>query len=133
MTACLLVSVTSIMCLDMDTARDRVLAYYRAVDSGDNEALLAMFHPDAVYHRGGYPAIEGAKALRDFYENVRIIAEGEHTLDSVIAEGNQAAVRGSFTGISKDGESLSAEWADFFLLEGGLIKERFTYFFSAGV
>lgn len=110
-----------------------MLAYYKAVDSGNNEALLAMFHPDAVYHRGGYPPIEGAKALRDFYENVRIIAEGRHRLDSVIVAEDQVAVRGSFAGISRDGQSLSAEWADFFVLEGGLIKERFTYFFSGGV
>ncbi|MBW8485694.1 nuclear transport factor 2 family protein [Actinomadura parmotrematis] len=117
----------------MATPREIVLAYYDAVDAGDNEALLAMFHPEAVYRRGGYPPIEGAAALRHFYENVRIIAKGEHAVDSAVWQGEHVAARGTFRGLSRDDEDLSAEWADFFTFEDGLIRHRTTYFFAPGV
>ncbi|MQY09329.1 nuclear transport factor 2 family protein [Actinomadura macrotermitis] len=117
----------------MATPREIVLAYYDAVDAGDNEALLAMFHPKAVYRRGGYPPIEGADQLRHFYENVRIIAHGSHTVHSAVWQDEHVAARGSFTGVSRDDKDLSAEWADFFVFEDGLIQERTTYFFAPGV
>lgn len=113
--------------------RDIVLAYYDAVDSGDTERLLSLFHPAAEYRRGGYPAIRGASELRHFYEEVRIIKAGKHVVHSAVAQDNEVGVRGSFTGISRDDRDLSVEWADFFTFEGGLIRYRFTYFMSPGV
>lgn len=117
----------------MSTPRELALAYYEAVDSGDTHRVLSMFRPDAVYRRGGYAPIEGAAELRDFYDNVRIIDSGEHTVHSVICEGSRAAVRGRFDGVSRGGEQLAVEWADFFDYDGDLIRERTTYFFTAGV
>lgn len=117
----------------MASPRELALSYYTAVDAGDHERLLSMFHPEAVYRRGGYPPIEGAAALRDFYENVRVIDHGRHTVDSVICEGSHAAVRGRFDGVSRDGADLAVEWADFFEFDGDLIRDRTTYFFTAGV
>lgn len=117
----------------MADPRDIALAYYAAVDDGDVDGLLAMFHPDAVYLRGGYPPIEGARALRDFYENVRVIDHGKHTVETVVCEGDAVAVRGRFDGASREGADLAIGWADFFDFDGDLIRERTTYFLTAGV
>jgi ketosteroid isomerase-like protein len=113
--------------------RDIAFAYYDAVDDGDNERLLAMFHPDVVYRRGGYPVIKGSEALRDFYENVRIIEHGKHHVDSIICDHEEVAVRGRFTGTARDGRPLDIGWADFMTFHGGLIRERVTYFLTPGV
>ncbi|MFI6597632.1 nuclear transport factor 2 family protein [Nonomuraea sp. NPDC050536] len=113
--------------------RDIALAYYDAVDAGDNKRLLAMFHPDVVYRRGGYPAIKGSEALRDFYENVRIIEHGKHHIDTIVCDHGEVAVRGRFTGTARDGRALSIGWADFMTFDRGLIRERVTYFFAPGV
>ncbi|WP_214319388.1 nuclear transport factor 2 family protein [Nonomuraea sediminis] len=115
------------------TERELALAYYEAVDAADHDRLLSMFHPRVIYRRGGYPPIEGVDALRDFYENVRMIERGTHALDAIVCEADQVAVRGGFTGVSRDGRALSAEWADFLTFDHGLIRDRVTYFLAPGV
>lgn len=113
--------------------RELVQAYYAAVDAGDLERLLAMFHPAVEYHRGGYPPIRGAHELRHFYQEVRVIASGRHRVDAVLVDGDRAAVRGSFAGTGRDGRELAVQWADFFTLVDGLIHRRYTYFLAPGV
>ncbi|MER6948372.1 nuclear transport factor 2 family protein [Nonomuraea sp. NPDC000554] len=115
------------------TKRDLALAYYEAVDAGDNDRLLSMFHPRVIYRRGGYAPIEGAAELRHFYENVRIIEHGRHMVDALVCEGDEVAVRGRFAGVSRDGRTLSAEWADFLSFDRDLIRRRVTYFLAPGV
>ncbi|NUR91255.1 MAG: SnoaL-like domain-containing protein [Nonomuraea sp.] len=115
------------------TERELALAYYAAVDAADTDLLLSMFHPRVIYRRGGYPPIEGADALRDFYENVRVIERGRHTVDAIVCEADRVAVRGSFAGVSRDGRELAAEWADFLTFDRSLIRDRVTYFLAPGV
>lgn len=113
--------------------RDIVTGYYAAVDAGDTASLLDMFHPEIEYRRGGYPPIRGRRELRVFYEEVRVIASGSHQVRSILVEGPDVAVRGSFTGLSHSGDHLTADWADFFTIDRGLIRLRDTYFMTAGV
>lgn len=113
--------------------RDIVTAYYAAVDAGDTARLLDMFHPEIEYRRGGYPPIRGHRELRVFYQEVRVIASGSHQVLSMLVESPDVAVRGTFTGLSRSGDPLTADWADFFTIDRGLIRLRDTYFMTAGV
>lgn len=113
--------------------RDIVTAYYAAVDAGDTALLLEMFHPEIEYRRGGYPPIRGHQELRVFYEDVRMIASGRHLVRSMLVDGPDVAVRGTFTGLSHSGEHLAADWADFFTIDRDLIRLRATYFMTPGV
>lgn len=107
--------------------------YYETVDSGDAEATIALFAPDAVYRRGGYEPMRGAD-IGEFYRGARIIASGRHTLHEILAEEDSAAGHGVFEGTLKDGRETSIGFADFFRFDaGGLITARTSYFFTAGV
>jgi uncharacterized protein len=110
-----------------------VLSYYAAVDAGDLTALLTLFHQDAEYQRGGYRTLYGIDQLRHFYSDVRIIADGRHTVRALVVEDDQVGVRGEFHGRSRAGEPLAIEWADFFTVIDGLIRTRRTYFMAPGV
>lgn len=113
--------------------RERSLAYYTAVDSGDVEAVLDCFSDDAVYRRPGYPPIVGRTGLRDFYSGVRVIESGVHDVDDIVVDGDRAAIRGRFTGRLKDGSPADVEFADFFGFAGEVIATRTSYFYVASV
>jgi ketosteroid isomerase-like protein len=105
-----------------------VQRYYAAVDHNDIQALLALFTDDAVYRRPGYPTFVGRDALARFYGSTRVIASGRHSLETIIAEPAEVAVRGSFKGHSRDGHPLAVRFADFFRIKNGMILERNSYF-----
>lgn len=109
-----------------------VRAYYRAVDADDLEALLALFTPDAVYERPGYEPFEGHEALRAFYAGDRVIASGEHVLESVVADPatSQVACHGRFEGTLKDGSATAVRFADFYELDDVARFTRRTTFFG---
>jgi ketosteroid isomerase-like protein len=109
--------------------------YYHTVDTAGHEAVVALFHPDAVYRRPGYPALEGRDALLAFYGGVRVIASGHHELRELVVDATtgRAAVAGRFTGLLKDGTEVTVGFADFFHVRDGLITDRTTYFDRAAV
>lgn len=103
--------------------------YYRAVDAGDVEAVLAWFAEDGVYHRPGYAPMRGRAALAAFYGGERVIASGAHRVDQVVVQGSSAAVRGVFTGTLKDGSAVSIGFADFIDYDqAGRARERHSFF-----
>lgn len=106
---------------------------FRAIDTATWNDLPQFFHADVVYERPGYPPIEGIDALLTFYRFTRIVAEGKHSLDGGLGEGDSAICWGHFNGRSKTGEVLSERFADAYELEGGVIKKRTTYFFRAAI
>jgi ketosteroid isomerase-like protein len=109
--------------------------YYHTVDTAGHEAVVALFHPDAVYRRPGYPPLEGRDALLAFYGGVRVIASGRHELQELLvdAPAGRAAVAGRFLGHLKDGTAVTVGFADFFHVRDGLITDRTTYFDRAAV
>jgi ketosteroid isomerase-like protein len=109
----------------------RVRSYYRLVDLGDLDALVDLFAEDAEYHRPGYSPISGRAQIRSFYEHHRVIETGEHVVDSLLSNGCDIAVRGSFEGALKDGSEVSLQFADFFQLrqEDQRFVRRDTFFF----
>ncbi len=105
--------------------------FYRFVDSGDVPALVSMFTEDTVYHRPGYPPAVGQEGVAHFYTSVRVIKEGTHRVESVVREGDQVAVRGSFEGVLRDGTPTSLRYADFFTLAADdRFRRRETFFFA---
>jgi ketosteroid isomerase-like protein len=119
---------------DLQVATRGVVAdYYAAIDDGDLATALRPFAADAVYRRPGYPPLVGRDAIRSYYEDQRVIGSGRHLLESVLADGQEVAVRGSFVGQSRDGRPLSVRFADFWRLDDGQVVERNTYFDAAAV
>lgn len=103
--------------------------YYARVDAGDVEGVLDWFAEDAVYHRPGYPPMEGRASLAGFYGGERVIASGSHTLDDVVVDGRRVAVRGVFAGTLKDGTEVELGFADFITYDDtGRALERRSYF-----
>ncbi|TSD97284.1 nuclear transport factor 2 family protein [Skermania sp. ID1734] len=116
---------------DTDSSIARVREYYERVDAGDVEGVVNMFAPDAEYQRPGYDPFIGHAALERFYGGQRVIKQGRHTVTSVIGNGGDVAVQGSFAGVLHDGSEVSLRFADFFrVTDGGAFARRDTYFFA---
>jgi ketosteroid isomerase-like protein len=113
---------------------DAVRHYYTLVDDNDVAGLLDLFAPDAVYHRPGYPPLNGRDDLARFYGAERVIAQGTHSLHTVVVDGDQVAAHGEFSGLLKDGQAVRLRFADFFSVRAdGLFARRDTFFFSPRV
>lgn len=110
------------------TAEEIVRTYYTDIDANNVDAALAPFADDATYWRAGYDPLVGIDAIREFYSGTRVIAEGRHELESVVAGGTSVAVRGTFRGISHDGKPLETRFADFWDFAGSQVIKRNTYF-----
>jgi ketosteroid isomerase-like protein len=104
----------------------RVRTYYERIDADDYEGVFDLFAEDVTYHRPGRPPIEGLDALRSFYREERPLSGGEHVVEAVVVDGDQAAARGRFVG-EQDGEAVAFGWADFHVFADGRIVERHTY------
>src|SRR5438105_638319 len=85
---------------------------FRAVDTSDYAALMAIFHPAIVYERPGYAPCSGLDQLMHFYKDVRVIGSGKHIIEKIVADGDYAACWGQFMGVKKTGESISERFAD---------------------
>lgn len=108
-----------------------VLRYYALVDQGDVPGLVALFAPDATYHRPGYPPIVGSAELTTFYRDQRVIREGQHTVSEIVDNSPHIAVQGSFTGVLRDGRSVELRFSDFFTVDADArFTRRDTYFFT---
>ena len=108
-------------------------AYYTTVDQGDPEATSDLFAPDATYDRPGYDTMVG-EAIREFYRGERVIESGAHTVETIVVEGNRAAVHGTFDGVLKSGAEAHEGFADFLEFnDAGLISKRRSFFYRAAV
>ncbi|MDX6432943.1 MAG: uncharacterized protein QOE54_5309 [Streptosporangiaceae bacterium] len=107
---------------------DIVRNYYELVDADKVDDLVALFHDEVVYERQGTPEINGKAALRRFYEEERIIAEGSHRLGSVLTDGDWVAVRGRFEGTLTNGDRVEIRFTDWHRFRDGLIDRRETLF-----
>ncbi|MEU3994120.1 nuclear transport factor 2 family protein [Streptomyces platensis] len=114
--------------MDLPDCKKMVLRYYELIDSGSYDALFEMFDEDVVYERAGTRSITGKKEFQAFYMKDRRIAEGRHSVTTVVADGDWVVARGTFEGILKSGEEVSVPWADFHRFRKGKIWRRYTYF-----
>ncbi|WP_168583079.1 nuclear transport factor 2 family protein [Gephyromycinifex aptenodytis] len=105
--------------------------YYRLVDAGDVDGLVALFSPTTIYRRPGYEPLVGRDALRAFYEGARVIEEGAHDVEHTVVGADSVAVHGHFRGTLKDGSRVSLRFADFYTFDtDGLFATRDTFFFA---
>lgn len=113
----------------VESAAGMAHEFYRRVDAGDIDGLVAMFTEDAEYHRPGYPPVLGQSGMDHFYRYERVIAGGAHTLDGIAVTGAEVAVRGSFAGTKRDGSVARHRFAEFFTLDAdGRFARRETFF-----
>lgn len=104
---------------------------YELVDVGDVSGMVELFDPEGVYRRPGYEPLVGRRALARFYREQRVIKEGRHTLETVLAEAGGAAVQGLFVGTLRDGSDVSIRFADFFTFTAnGAFHSRDSFFFT---
>ncbi|MBB5872721.1 ketosteroid isomerase-like protein [Allocatelliglobosispora scoriae] len=108
-----------------------VRRYYECVDNNDVEGLVALFQPDAVYRRPGYPAMVGHAEMAAFYRGGRKFSGGAHAFTAVLDTGTHVAVHGEFAGTLHGGTSMTLRFADFFEVGAdGLFSRRDTYYFA---
>ncbi len=104
---------------------------FELLDTGNLPEVAARFAADARYLRPGFGELQGRPAIAHFLNHQRPLVSSEHTLDAVVAEGAQVAVRGSFRGVLRDGNPAQGRFADFFeVVPDGLISRRETFFFA---
>jgi ketosteroid isomerase-like protein len=106
---------------------------FRAIDAREWDRLPDFFAPGAVYERPGYEPFEGLERLDRFYRHERVIASGEHRLEAVLVDGGNAACRGRFVGVHRDGSPIDESFADFYRLADGRITHRRSFFFRPAV
>jgi len=103
--------------------------HFHLIDIDAPEAMALLFEPDAVYIRPGYEPFLGRAEILRFYTQMRVIREGQHTLETVIASDRQLAVRGAFSGSLHDGSPIELRFSDFFTLgDTGRFSRRETFF-----
>ena len=104
--------------------------YFAAIRAMNQNAWVNTFAEDAVsYDPVGAPAIEGHQSLGEFFQSITAaFKEVGLTEDQVFVAGNQAAVKWTGTGISKQGNKVRFEGIDVFTInEAGKIQNLHAY------
>jgi ketosteroid isomerase-like protein len=103
---------------------------FEAVDSNNWSDLRRCYSEDCVYARPGFARIEGLEALIHFYQHVRLIHSGRHTLRHVVTEIPCVSASGEFKGTLRNGNPIQLEFMDLYVVSAGRIQNRQTYFFT---
>lgn len=112
-------------------ALQQITRLYQLVDAGDAAGVADLHAAGAVYHRPGYEPMCGREAVFWFYHRDRIIADGQHRIELAVADEEQVAVHGRFSGRLHDGSAVDLRFADFFSLDRAeQIVERRTFYFT---
>jgi ketosteroid isomerase-like protein len=106
---------------------------FRRVDARDWDALGDSFCEDVTYERPGYEPLIGRERVLRFYREERVIASGEHHLESIVTENGTGACWGRFVGLHKNGSPIDERFADVYVFENGRIKTRRSYFFRPAI
>jgi uncharacterized protein len=117
----------------MTMEKSFIAEMFGRIDARDWEGLKSFFCPDVTYERPGYEMIRGLPSLLDFYQNVRIIASGRHSLTQIVVADESGACWGSFAGLHRNGADLGVRFADCYTFQDGKIKTRISYFFQPAV
>lgn len=101
---------------------------YKAIDRGCIQSISAHFTYDACYFRPGYRPLKSREEIIAFYKRGRIIERGEHKVCQLVGDHFEIAVWGEFNGVSKSGQTLKEQFADFFEMRDGQVRNRRTFF-----
>ena len=102
------------------TPKNVILAWVEAFNDADVEALVQLYHPDAINHQVAYEPVQGHEALRDLFAK----------------EFGRASMNCVIENLFQDGEWAILEWSDpvnvrgcgFFQVRQGLIVFQRGYF-----
>jgi ketosteroid isomerase-like protein len=107
----------------------RVQLYYDSIDSGNIDQALQLFHPKALYDRGGQVIQE----IETFYRSQRDIGESKHFIKKISASDGVVVTCGIFVGTNKTGLPLYTEFNDIFVFDDDVIVYRMTKFLGQNV
>ena len=95
-----------------------------AIDAADWDGVANCFTPDAIYTPPAGPACRGRAAIRTYYESVRPIASGAHTLEDVMHSPARIVARGIFNGTTRQGITVAMDFVDMLEITAGRISNR---------
>ena len=112
---------------------DVVRKMFMAIDGCRFEALKELMHVDAVYERPGYSAFSGIDEILDFYQNARVIRDGNHAIVDFVCGGDSAMACGHFLGRKKDDTQVDIHYAEIYRFKDDKIAYRRSYFYTPAV
>lgn len=115
------------------TNEQLIQSMFEAIDGRRWGLLSDIFGPEILYERPGYEPLAGIERVLKFYTEERIIASGQHMLEQLVINGPHAACWGTFAGAHHNGQELRERFADTYLIEGGRVLVRTTYFFRPAI
>jgi steroid Delta-isomerase len=113
-----------------ETISKVVKTYFKALRDMDQQAWVNTFAADAISHDPvGAPPIKGHERLGEFFQTITAaFKEVGLTEDQVFIAGNEAAVKWTGRGISKQGRKVHFEGIDVIEVdEAGKIKSLHAY------
>ncbi len=112
---------------------DLVRRLLTVIDLRDWRELATLVTEDVRYDRPGYPTLDGVAEFLDFYRHTRMIAGGEHRLESLLTAPTHGFCWGVFEGVSHSGEPLSELFADWYEFTGEQVCRRRSFFFRPAI
>jgi hypothetical protein len=113
--------------------QESIVDMFKTIDAEDWSSLRRFYGEGCVYERPGFDVIEGLDALIHFYESVRPIRSGTHSLDYVIKERGRVVASGIFEGTLQSGSSIQMEFMDLYVFDRDKIQFMKTFIFGTGV
>jgi ketosteroid isomerase-like protein len=115
-------------------AHTLVTRMFEAIDARAWDRFEDIFQAEVAYFRPGYPPITGLTELVRFYDTERIIAGGEHQLETVIVgESGQIASWGHFNGITRSGAEVTQDFSEIYDVVDGRVARRRTFFYCPAI
>ena len=103
---------------------DRIRAYFAACTGGTAEDIAAQFTPDAVIFDTNVGPVRGAATIGTFWAGVREHWQGAAwAVDSVVAEGDAAAIEWTMTGRGREGRPFAMRGSEHYAFVDGRIAE----------
>jgi ketosteroid isomerase-like protein len=104
------------------STRDVIEAYYRSANAGDWQTWLTLFQENVVIDEQLAGHVEGLDILRGAIGGMeRGYSRFQNVPKHIVVDGEQAAVVSHISAANAAGESIEAEVANYFRLEGGKI------------
>lgn len=107
---------------EKETIKNVVASYFKALNAGDKEKVVAQFAPEGVLLAPGAPTATGTAQIRGSYEYVlnTFSFALEQTVSEVIIQGNYAILSSTSKGvltIKASGEKVEDNFRELFVLQ----------------
>jgi ketosteroid isomerase-like protein len=112
---------------DESPRKQAVRAYIDGFRTGDHDAILSLLTDDVSWEMPGYIDISGKEAFDSEIENDAFVGHPKLTIQRLVEEDDVVVAVGAVEAARKDGETLSAVFADVFYFRGDKIRRLETY------